>query len=195
MSRCALAGGTMEEEYLDTVKRYGKEDIKAFPEIFEQMVISMEEEKRDILGDYYMGAITYGEHGQFYTPENICDFMVKIVEPVSVEVVMDPCCGSGRMLLSAAKVNRRCTFYGQDLDFRCVEMCTINLALWGLSGFVTWGDSLKEEKRRVFRTGLPGTHGKGAIIEIDAEAHDFSSPEKAKETISKIKEAEQQGMF
>ncbi len=198
MTMCSLAGGTMEKEYLETVKRYGKEEIEIFAKIIGKLILSMEKERKDILGDYFTGAITRGEHGQFYTPENVCDFMTKIVEPTRGEVVMDPCCGSGRMLLSAAKCNPRGTFCGQDLDFRCVQMCTINLALWGLSGFVTWGDSLRDEKRRIFRTGMPWTLGKGVkgvILEIDANAHDFSTPEKVKEAIASIKEAEQQGMF
>ncbi len=41
--------------------------------------------------------------------------------------VNDPCCGSGRMLLSAAKIQPSWQFVGQDVDLRCVRMTAINL--------------------------------------------------------------------
>lgn len=195
VSRCALAGGTMEDEYFEVFHRYEKSEFEVLIEAFACLVIAMEEERTDILGDYFTGAITRGEHGQFYTPENICELMARITEPKAGECVLDPCCGSGRMLLAAGKFNPRSLLCGQDIDLRCVQMCTINLALWGLSGFVTWGDSLKNERRRIFRTGRPGTLGRGSIIELDAETHDFSSREKAEASIAHLKTGDQQGFF
>lgn len=56
--------------------------------------------------------------------------------------VYDPVCGSGRTLLSAAKLNRLRLFVGQDLDLRCVKMTAINLAINGLRGRVIWGNTL-----------------------------------------------------
>lgn len=195
LSRCALAGGTMEREYLETMRKYGKHEALVFPRAFGELVIAMERERKDVLGDYYTGAITHGEHGQFYTPENICEMMARIVEPRTGSTVSDPCCGSGRMLLASAEVNRRCTFHGQDIDFRCVEMCTLNLALCGLSGFIVWGDSLAKEVRRVFRTGASGTLGRGVIVEVDSNRHDFTTLNESRRTITKIKESGQAELF
>lgn len=60
-------------------------------------------------------------------------------EPVSV---LDPCVGSGVMLLAAASVIPRqytdlglVQYYGIDLDPVCVQMCRINVMLYGLNGW------------------------------------------------------------
>ena len=70
-----------------------------------------------------MRAITFGEHWLFYTPEHMIDMMAQIVAGEDGTTVSDPACGSGRTLLSAANVNPRRTFVGQDLDHRHVRMC------------------------------------------------------------------------
>jgi hypothetical protein len=77
--------------------------------------------------------------------------------------ILDPCCGSGRMLLAAAEINRHWLFCGQDVDRRCVHMTAINLALRNLAGWVIWGDSMKNERRLVYRTGF---NGRGFIREV-----------------------------
>jgi hypothetical protein len=167
---CTLSGGQMEEQYLKIVKRYvegepGKRAIDILAEMFGRLVAVMEETRSDILGDLFMGSITYGEHGQFYTPESVTDLMAQIVnhdEPAG-ETVSDPCCGSGRMLLSAAKLNPNRRFYGQDIDIRCVRMTAINLALHNLYGQVVWGNSLTKEKLLAYQTGFDG---KGFIREV-----------------------------
>src|SRR5439155_11908640 len=114
----------------------GKRGIDHLARMFGDLVRIMEETRSDVLGDLFQGAITYGENGQFYTPEPVCDLMAQMVghdEPDS-KTVLDPCCGSGRMLLSAAKINPRRELVGQDIDLRCVRMTAINLALRGLYG-------------------------------------------------------------
>ena len=75
-------------------------------------------------------------------------------DPPSEKLVCDPCCGSGRMLLAAAKHQRGAVLVGQDVDLRCVRMTTINLAFRGLYGFVLWGNSLSGEVKLGYRTGL-----------------------------------------
>lgn len=41
-------------------------------------------------------------NGEFFTPENVTWLMVKMQDPKPGERVLDPCCGSGRMLVLAA---------------------------------------------------------------------------------------------
>lgn len=161
MTICALSGEQMEQEYLEVAARYsqgerGKRPIDILASLFGVLVDAMEESKADILGDYFMGAITFGEHGQFYTPECLTDMMASMVHSDQGETVSDPCCGSGRMLLSAAKINPKRKFIGQDLDLRCVQMTAINLALNGLRGEVIWGNTLANEQRLVYATGFNG---------------------------------------
>jgi type I restriction-modification system DNA methylase subunit len=102
--------------------------------MFAELVKIVEETRAGILGDLFMGAITYGEHGQLYTPDNICEMMAMMT--MSAEDhggrVLDSCCGSGRMLLAAADINRNNEFYGVDIDLHCVRMTAINLGLRNL---------------------------------------------------------------
>lgn len=41
--------------------------------------------------------------GQFFTPQPVVDFCVKIIAPQKNETIIDPCCGSGGFLYSALK--------------------------------------------------------------------------------------------
>jgi hypothetical protein len=192
---CALSGGRMEVQYLEIVKKYGEGEkgsrpIDILAQMFADLVTGMEETKSDILGDYFMGAITYGAHGQFFTPESITDMMAQMVGGgEDGTTVSDPACGSGRTLLSAAKINPRREFFGQDLDHRCVQMTVVNLALNGLSGYVTWGNSLAFEQRLIYRTGF---NGSGVISVVEPKA----IPEPAQEVIKQFPvEGEQYSMF
>ena len=121
------------------------EEIEYFAQAFGDLVNEMEKSldsklvSKDILGEFYQTFITRGEHGQFFTPEHVSDFMAQILvgDPVVVEGVtkvqntIDPCCGSGRMLLGAAKAFGKNGVYltGVDLDRRCSLMTVINLFL------------------------------------------------------------------
>jgi len=186
MTVCCLAGGTREEEYLQTIQPYvagekGRRDVDRLAQLFARLVNVMEATRADILGDIFQGAITRGQAGQFFTPDSIADLMAKMVsadearEPTDVEehseqlaplpspliqTVNDPCCGSGRMLLAAARENRNRFFVGQDVDHRCVKITAINLALWNLYGKVIWGNSLSLEQKRIYHTGY---YGQGVI--------------------------------
>ncbi len=95
MSVCSLSGGTMEDQYLGVVERHkhgkpGKRGCDSIARAFGTLVASMEQthgEMIDILGDLFQGAITYGEAGQFLTPQPLCRMMaaVAISDGVSEE--------------------------------------------------------------------------------------------------------------
>lgn len=177
MSVCALSGGVMEDQYLNVVKKHaagdkGKRGCDSLAQLFGQLIETMEQARKDILGDLFQGGITYGEAGQFYTPESITQLLAAITipqdgsEPVGRRTVCDPCCGSGRMLLAVAERQPHWEFIGQDIDLRCVRMTAINLALWNRYGYVLWGDSLKQEQKLVYRTGFTG---RGFLRQIQIE--------------------------
>lgn len=140
-----------EDEYLSVIEPYKANDtLKYFPELFAEMIIYMEEKKdnsqgNDLLGEFFQQEITRGRNGQFFTPFHVCSMMGQMV---SAEVtnnlkVLDPTCGSGRMLMAFAKnasvIHR---YYGIDIDPLCVKMSAINLFLNGLSGEVICANSL-----------------------------------------------------
>ncbi|MFH1748564.1 MAG: N-6 DNA methylase [Planctomycetota bacterium] len=59
---------------------------------------------RDAIGDafeVFIGPALRGSEGQFFTPRNVIDMMVRIVDPKPGEMIIDPACGSGGFLISA----------------------------------------------------------------------------------------------
>lgn len=165
MTVCALSGGQMEEQYMQTVQKHtagkpGKRGCDTIAHAFGELVAAMEKTRKDILGDLFQGGISYGEAGQFLTPESLCELMVRLtideenVPEGEPKTVSDCCCGSGRMLLAAANLRPHWEFIGQDVDLRCVRMTAINLALRNSYGYVIWGNTLANEKRLIYRTGF-----------------------------------------
>ena len=62
------------------------------------------EADRDAIGDafeVFIGPALRGSEGQFFTPRNVVEMMVKVVDPKPGEKIMDPACGSGGFLISA----------------------------------------------------------------------------------------------
>lgn len=162
---CALAAETKEAEYLVMVTRHtegkpGERGIDLISRMFAELVLAMEKNDGDVLGDLFEGAITYGENGQFLTPDHLAHFMARLSvhedarsssgEPLYVH---DPCCGTGRMLLEAAKVNPHVELVGQDVDPRCAKITAINLGLRSRYGWVICGNSLTNELRFAYRVG------------------------------------------
>jgi hypothetical protein len=164
---CALSNQQMEDEYLAVVQKgygegeHGRRGIDTLTQVFGTLVELMEKTRKDILGDLFQGGITYGEAGQFLTPEEICRFMaaLNVDETQPEALAFDPCCGSGRMLLAYAEHSPGGELVGQDIDLRCVRMTAINLALRNLYGYVLWGSSLSNEVKLAYRTGMNAKGG------------------------------------
>lgn len=149
---CCLSMKQKEDTYLSIIKNYTKEEVMAFAEAFATMIMWMEiHPLEDPLGDYFQANISQGHNGQFFTPPSICDMMAKIINPGTDENVCDPCCGSGRFFLSAAKINRNRQFYGADISMTCCLMTLINLCLNDLTGEVRHMDSLSMETWHIWR--------------------------------------------
>lgn len=59
---------------------------------------------RDAIGDafeVFIGPALRGAEGQFFTPRNVVDMMVRILDPKPGEKIIDPACGSGGFLIAA----------------------------------------------------------------------------------------------
>lgn len=111
---------------------------------------------RDPLGALFEQRISRGRKGQFFTPEPITEFMSQSMGVDSLlpgQTVYDPACGSGRMLLAAAKVNRHLRFYGADIDEVCCKVAVVNMVLNSLTGEIAHMDTLANSFFRGYRTG------------------------------------------
>jgi len=159
MTVCALSLGAMEDRYLEIVRRYDKPEAYLIAEAFGALVMEMDdhgEGLHDVFGEFFMEFVSFGHNGQFFTPEPICDLMARMtqeefqVQSSKFQVgcaprVMDCACGSGRILMAAARVNRNALFYGADVDRNCAMMCVINMCLNGMLGEVAWMNSLSNQ--------------------------------------------------
>jgi type I restriction-modification system DNA methylase subunit len=117
------------------------------------LIGDLSEDFSDPIGELYMQAISNGHNGQYFTPEPICDMMsiISVGENSTPgQTVCDCACGSGRMLLAAAKVNRSMHLYGADLDLTCCKMALLNLLLNSLTGEIAHMNTLSNEFYRGF---------------------------------------------
>lgn len=118
----------------------------------------------DVLGDLFMDNISHGHNGQYFSPQTICDMIAQMQIKDTrdgLSIADSTGCGSGRMLLAAAKINRNFNLYGCDNNLLCCKMATLNLALNNLRGEILWGNPLSLEVYASFRisrdflTGFP----------------------------------------
>jgi len=95
----------------------------------------------DAFGDAYeylmgMYASNAGKSGgEYFTPQEVSELLTRIaiVGKTEVNKVYDPACGSGSLLLKAAKIlgkdNIRQGFYGQEINLTTYNLCRINMFL------------------------------------------------------------------
>lgn len=189
---CSLSLGAKEDRYHEIVRNYEKPDAYLMAEAFGALVMEMDnngEGLKDGFGDFYMEYLSHGRNGQFFTPEPICDMMARILNPAGFgERVADCCCGSGRMLLAAARISRNSLFFGADIDRTCAMMCLINLCLNGLLGEVCWKDTLMNRFYAGWRIELYPEKGVPYIREITEEESYMvlRLPEKKQELIDQL---------
>lgn len=158
--------------------------------------------KADVQGrafEIYLGKTLQGrELGQYFTPRNIVDFMVDVVNPSYKDLAIDPACGTGGFLRQAyLKIRdnlesdksvladyatrkeflRKKQLYGIDKDPLAVQLCVINMFMWGDShSHIYRGDGLVddpafdgigEERFNVVLTNPP--FGSASSVKIKAE--------------------------
>lgn len=135
-----------EDEYLSIIAKYKDSELRhEFPKAFAALVAEMDgrlsdSQGNDALGEFFEQHISNGRNGQYFTPFHICMFMASISNPAGNSEmgeplrILDPACGSGRMLLAAHRIKRAGTseYYGIDIDRTCVQMTALNLFLHGM---------------------------------------------------------------
>ena len=113
----------------------------------------------DAFGDAYeflmtMYASNAGKSGgEFFTPQEVSELLTRIALHGKTEVnkVYDPACGSGSLLLNAAKIlgkeNVRQGFFGQEINITTYNLCRINMFLHDIDYDkfdIAHGDTLTE---------------------------------------------------
>ncbi len=95
----------------------------------------------DAFGDAYeylmtMYASNAGKSGgEFYTPQEVSELLTRLAIHGRTEInkVYDPACGSGSLLLKAAKIlgkdHVRQGFFGQEINLTTYNLCRINMHL------------------------------------------------------------------
>lgn len=115
----------------------------------------------DVLGDAYEYLIKrFADEnkggtmaGQFYTPQEVVDIIVRYLKPQEGETVYDPTCGSGGFLLNVAKYvqsnyyeKKSIRLFGQELVWNTWAICNINMILHGLDARIEQGDTIRDPK-------------------------------------------------
>ncbi|MCC8154312.1 MAG: N-6 DNA methylase [Tannerellaceae bacterium] len=159
----------------------------------------------DALGDLFMELISHGRNGQFFTPESLTDMITQKIcgNLKDDETLLDPACGSGRFLLSGAKINRKAWFFGCDNDITCCKMAVLNMLMNTMQGEIALMDSLRMEYYRSWRVGWQNIGGMNLPIFKEITHKDdsllwqmhintFQSNIEAREKKNQVSKAEEQ---
>lgn len=103
--------------------------------------------------------------GEFYTPEEISEVVSKLAinGREKVQTIYDPTCGSGSLLLKAAKQTNFYRIYGQELNVSTYNLARMNMFLHGIKFRqfdLKQGDTLINDKFSDFT----GSKGFDAIV-------------------------------
>lgn len=150
-----------EDQYLEIAKRYSNKELTVFSEMMGMLVETLTHHYGDILGEIFMAAgLGSSAGGQFFTPFNVSLMMAEIsLSNLDWEAdtipLHEPTCGSGGMVIAATVVARRkkqdirkFRVVAQDIDWRSVYMCYVQLSLIGIRGIVVQGDTLNDPYHR-----------------------------------------------
>lgn len=124
-----------------TVAKRNANLVKLIDGIADMQLGNYKDNSIDAFGDAYeylmsMYASNAGKSGgEFFTPQEVSELLTRIAVAGKSEVnkVYDPACGSGSLLLQAAKIlgkeNVRLGFFGQEINLTTYNLCRINMFL------------------------------------------------------------------
>ena len=124
-----------------TVAKRNAKLVKLIEGVADMNLGNYKESSIDAFGDAYeylmgMYASNAGKSGgEFFTPQEVSELLTRIavVGKTEVNKVYDPACGSGSLLLKAAKIlgkeNVRQGFFGQEINLTTYNLCRINMFL------------------------------------------------------------------
>ena len=124
---------------------------------------------RDVLGrvyEYFLSMFADAEGkrgGEFYTPRCVVRLLVEMIEPFEGRVY-DPCCGSSGMFVQSVEfieahatgngnggstprgTRTDISIYGQESNYTTWRLARMNLAIRGIEGQITHGDTFHDDR-------------------------------------------------
>lgn len=174
LSTCAMAqpfyrSDKIEQEYVETVNRYTKEQAEEFSQLLAFLIGALTEKHQDFLGQVYMQLnLGNSAKGQFFTPYHVSQLMAEInfaeveekLKSNEFITLSDPCCGSAGMIIAFAETMKNKGYNYQnllfveviDVDEMCFMMAYIQLSLYEIPARVMLGDSLAWKFSKVLYT-------------------------------------------
>ena len=143
-----------EQMYMDTMRKYTKEEQRKLSQMFAMLAETLEEPS-DVLGQVYMeSGMGSKAAGQFFTPYHLSELCANVGISKPDEngkyIINEPSCGGGGMIIAAASVlkgkgidyQKVMEVTAQDLDWKAVYMCYVQLSLIGVKATVVQGNTL-----------------------------------------------------
>ncbi len=105
----------------------------------------------DVIGNVYIYLIERfasdagKKAGEFYTPHKVSELVAKLCKPKVRARICDPACGSGGLLIEAAKAvgDRNYSIYGMEVNGSTWALCRMNMFLHGIdSARIEWCNTL-----------------------------------------------------
>lgn len=109
-------------------------------------------DNQDIIGDAYEYLIANfasdagKKGGEFYTPSEVSIVVAKLLNPKDGSTIYDPTCGSGSLLIKAAKEvgTKNFRLYGQERNGQTHALCKMNMFLHEINdSVIEWGDTIR----------------------------------------------------
>ena len=104
---------------------------------FHQLNLRPSNIEGDIIGDIYIFLIEKfasdagKKAGEFYTPQKVSQLLAKLASPQPNNTICDPACGSGSLLLEAAREShdKNTSLYGMEENSATWALCKMNMFL------------------------------------------------------------------
>jgi len=138
-------------------ERLPESALVALLDAFNGVTLDPDHVSNDLLGQAYEYLLknfadeSGKKAGEFFTPRQVVDLLVRILDPQPEETVYDPACGSGGMLVETINTVRReggdtrtLRLYGQEVNLTTSAIARMNLFLHDIEDFkIVRGDTLR----------------------------------------------------
>lgn len=138
-------------------ERLPEPSLIALLDAFNGVTLDPENVSNDLLGEAYEYLLknfadeSGKKAGEFFTPRQVVDLLVRILNPQPEETVYDPACGSGGMLVETINTvrnqggdTRTLRLYGQEVNLTTSAIARMNLFLHDIEDFkIVRGDTLR----------------------------------------------------